>query len=394
MSYQEDLDYKHLRLVYSSWYGDLGGGELRMIDHLQRTRLAKSQILVLVMQQGKMRAQLARAGFYTVHTGWHRTHGPLRYRIGGIVGRRTVDRVLRRLSRAVIVCNTFSDLQTTGVIAARHGLPVVWRARADTFVPWSGLDSSTLSKTMRFVNDRVKRVVATTRYEVDSMVRQGVRPDLVTTVYNGVALDCPGADTRGQALRRTLGIDSKAVVGVTVARLIPQKGYEVLLPAVAAALSAVPEFKLLVAGDCTLDPRGDDYKRKLRRQSHQLGLEGKVHFLGFTDDVAAVLKSADLLIHPALVEPFGTALVEGMAAGLPVIAPDLPGPREILIENETALFHQPGNTEELTRQIICLANDPALRTSLGTQGRRRAETLFDVERNVSHLDAICLEALT
>lgn len=389
----EASSFARTRLIYSSWYGDLGGGELRMIDHLQRTRIPRNQILVLLMQQGKMQTHLEQAGFRVAHTGWHRTRGPFRYRLGSMIGSRAVHSILHRTPRAAVVCNTFRDLQTTGPIAAAYRLPIVWRARADTFVPWSGLNRDTLSQAVQFVNEHVCRVITTTRYEANAMVDQGVRSELVRTVYNGVPMYCSGARARGEALRRHLGIPGESVVGATVARLIPQKGYEVLLPAMAAALPDAPECHLIIAGDITLDPQGSAYKEKLWRLRRELGLEGIVHFLGFTDDVAAVLNAADFLVHPAMVEPFGTALVEGMAAALPIIAPDLPGPREILSDGESALFHEPGNTEELTRCIVQLAKDSRMRASLGAKGRLRAEAFFDVERNMAQLDDICLEAL-
>ncbi|EAR21145.1 glycosyltransferase family 4 protein [Nitrococcus mobilis] len=364
-----------------------------MLEHLRRTQIPRNQIIVLLMQGGKMQWELESEGFTTVHAGWHRSAGLFKYRLGAMLGRRNVRNVLKRTRDAVLVCNTFRDLSTSGAVAAHYGLPIVWRARADTFVPWSGLNQDELSRAVQFINKHVTRVVATTQYEAAAMVREGVRADMVTTIYNGVPLRERQPMTGGQGLRQKLSIPDGAVVAATVARLIPQKGFETLLPAMAAALSEIPHLQLVIAGDSTLDPAGDVYKNTLLRLRRTLGLEEHVHFLGFTDDVAAVLKAADFLVHPALKEPFGTSLVEGMAAGLAVIAPDLPGPREIVVEDESALFHEPGNQDELARRMARLAGDPMLRVSLGAQGRQRAERLFDVERNMSRLDQICLAVL-
>jgi glycosyltransferase involved in cell wall biosynthesis len=111
------------------------------------------------------------------------------------------------------------------------------------------------------------------------------------------------------------------------------------------------------------------------------------------DDIPAVMTAADFFVHASLKEPFGTVLVEAMAAARPVIAADLPGPREIVLEEQTGLFHQAGNVQELALAIERLALDCDLRIRLGKAGYKRAATYFDATHNLARLDAICWEAI-
>ncbi|BAW80577.1 glycosyl transferase group 1 family protein [Candidatus Nitrosoglobus terrae] len=385
-------------LVYLSWYGDLGGGELRLLDHIQGTKFPHKDITVVLGENGSLVNRVQAFGCSVLVSGWHGSASGITGLLARRLGRWRLDRLFRTIKntsslKSIVVCNTYPDLNTGGRLAVRRGLTVIWRARADTFVPW-GIKLEQRQELVRFLNENVFRVAATTRYEAEAMLEAGVNPTLVEVIPNGIPLNTYNtAQDRGQDLRAHLNISQEALVIAFVARMVPQKGYEVFLRAVAKVRGRVPQIKVIIAGDTTLYHDGEPYKKDIYRLVEQLGLAESVHFLGFMNDIPAVMTAADLFVHASLKEPFGTVLVEAMAASRPVIAADLPGPREIVLEGQTGLFHQAGSDQELALAIEQLALDRDLRIRLGKAGYKRAATYFDANHNLAILDNLCLEAI-
>ena len=114
----------------------------------------------------------------------------------------------------------------------------------------------------------------------------------------------------------------------------------------------------------------DEYEGELRRLVDELGIAARVEFRGFCEDVGEELAGADVLVHASIIpEPFGQVVVEGMAAGLPVVAAAAGGPAEVLVDGETGLLYPPGDVEALAARLRRLATDGALRRQLGSRAR-------------------------
>ncbi|MGR6034899.1 MAG: glycosyltransferase family 4 protein [Candidatus Nitrosoglobus sp.] len=387
-----------VNLIYLSWYGDLGGGELRLLDHIQATKFSREDITVVLGENGPLAGRVRELGCRALVSGWHGPAGGITGLLARRLGRWRLDRLFQAIKntsgvKPVVVCNTYPDLNTGGRLAAQRRLTVVWRARADTFVPW-GIKPEQRPGLVRFLNENIFRIATTTRYEAEVMQEAGVDPARVEVIPNGIELSAYNtAQDRGRALRTHLDISRDDPLIAFVARMVPQKGYEVFLHAVAKVRERVPQIKVIIAGDTTLYRNGEQYKRNIHRLVKQLRLAESVHFLGFMDDIPAVMTAADFFVHASLKEPFGTVLVEAMAAARPVIAANLPGPREIVLEEQTGLFHQAGNVQELALAIERLALDCDLRIRLGKAGYKRAATYFDATHNLARLDALCWEAI-
>jgi glycosyltransferase involved in cell wall biosynthesis len=122
------------------------------------------------------------------------------------------------------------------------------------------------------------------------------------------------------------------------------------------------------------------YEASLHSLVDELGLSGRVEFAGFREDVQRELLDANVLVHASLSpEPFGQVVVEGMAAGLPVVAAAAGGPAEIIESEVNGLLFTPGSVSALATELQRLAQDEALRDRLGAQARIRA-ALFRPEK--------------
>jgi len=190
----------------------------------------------------------------------------------------------------------------------------------------------------------------------------------------------PDAAARAR-IRATLGTTDDRVVIVAVSRLVRFKGY----PELAAAMHAVPGAELWVVGERLASDRGEDMEALLR----SAGLGERLHLLGYRNDVAAVLAAADIFVLPSYFEGLPMSVIEAMLCDLAVVASDIDGPREQVIDGVTGLLVPPRQVAPLAAALARLAGDAALRAAMGAAGRRRAMVLYDettvVERTLDLL---------
>jgi glycosyltransferase involved in cell wall biosynthesis len=144
---------------------------------------------------------------------------------------------------------------------------------------------------------------------------------------------------------------------LALGRLHENKGFDVLL----AALARVPDLHLWLAGEGPL--RGD-----LESQAAALGVAGRVRFLGWRDDVPALLAAADFLVSSSRHEPLGNVVIEAWAAERAVIATASAGPRELIRDGESGLLAPIEDAAALAAALARLAADPALRARLAAGG--------------------------
>ena len=113
------------------------------------------------------------------------------------------------------------------------------------------------------------------------------------------------------------------------------------------------------------------------------GLADRFQLLGLRPDVPDLLAAADLFVLPSLWEGLPMALVEAMAAGLPVVATEVSGTRAVMVDGETGLLVPPGDVPALARAITALLCDPARAAAMGAAGRRRVETYFSARKQAA-----------
>ena len=171
-----------------------------------------------------------------------------------------------------------------------------------------------------------------------------------------------------------------------VGRLIPIKGHDTLVRAVAAARRDVPGLTLDVAGAGPLE-------EELRSLARRLALDDAVRFLGHVSPVAPVLESALAVVVPSRGEGFGMVALEAMERSRAVVASAVGGLPELVADGETGLLVPVGDVPALRDALVALASDPARAAAMGAAGRARAVTAFAEERPADRLDEIYRAAL-
>ncbi len=208
--------------------------------------------------------------------------------------------------------------------------------------------------------------------------REGCAAEKVGLIYNGT-------DLSAIAAAQPVGDDRAAaqLTLIMVANLIPYKGHADLLTALGEISDRLPQpWQLLCIG------RDEGFGETLRRQAAALGLTDNVRFLGQRSDVPSLLKAADIGILCSHQEGFSNAVIEGLAAGLPMVVTDVGGNAEAVTHGEAGLVVPPHEPAALGRAILDLATDRERRARMGAAARGRAVRHFSIESCVENYDRL------
>ena len=271
-------------------------------------------------------------------------------------------RRLRRLRPDIVHTFSLKAALYGGAAGRLAGVPVVWHVQdriASDYMP------STAVQLVRAAARRLPTAIIVNSRATSATLSELRSTTLVDVIPPPVSL--PGApgdhDQHGPETGRSLRVGM-------VGRLAPWKGQDLFLRAFAEAFPAGDEQAVLVGSALFGE---DAYAARLHQLTEFLGLAGRVDFRGFRDDVWGELAEMDVLVHASVIpEPFGQVVVEGMAAGLPVIAANAGGPAEIITDGVDGLLVLPGDVAALAAGLRRLAGDSALRARLGAAARRRA----------------------
>lgn len=177
-----------------------------------------------------------------------------------------------------------------------------------------------------------------------------------------------------------------APVLLAIARLVPQKGVDVALDAVARVRERHPDARLVILGTGPL-------REELEAQAARIGVADAVSFPGRVGDVAWWLRRSAMLVHPARWEGFGLALLEAMLCARPIVATRVSSIPEIVVHGETGLIVPPDDPVALADAVSALLDDPEYARALGAAGDTRARTEFSVAKMAERTLAVYEEAV-
>jgi glycosyltransferase involved in cell wall biosynthesis len=228
---------------------------------------------------------------------------------------------------------------------------------------------------------RADSIVAVSHEVAAATARQLRIPlERVLTIPNGINGSRFRHNRDVKVLRHKLALPTDEIILLSVGRLTRQKGYPVLL----SALKRIPEEKrplTIIIGD------GPD-KRDLHLLASQHRLTDTVRFLGRRSDIADYLEASDLFVMSSLWEGLPLALLEAMAAALPVIVTRVGGNAEVVEEDRSGILVPPGNDEALAQAVLTLVDDPAKRAEFGMAACERIKSNFSLEAFVKAYETL------
>jgi len=210
-----------------------------------------------------------------------------------------------------------------------------------------------------------------------------IKPEKIIHIPNGV-------DTnkfniyRKEFTRKKFGFKKEDFIIGIVARLDPIKNHKTLFFAFKEIVKNYPQVKLIIVGDGPL-------REELKEKSYQLGIKNKVIFMGERDNVSEILKTFDIFVLPSLNEGMSNTILEAMATGIPVIASNVGGNPELVIDGRTGFLFSPNDVESLVQKIKTYILHPELKQKHGYNARKRVEEKFSLDQMVRRYEELYVE---
>jgi glycosyltransferase involved in cell wall biosynthesis len=377
-----------MRVLYVNHTANMSGGELSLLDLLRGLpddldRIVAcppgplaSAVAALGVEVLPIRGMDASLRLHPVQT----TRGLL----GMASGAAAVSSRARRDPRVDVVhANSVRAGLLAGIALPGAKAPLIVHVR--DCLP----DSPVARLSSRLLRARASTIVANSRYTAQRFTGRG-RAD-IRWVHNPVDLsrfDPHGLD-RSQA-RGRLQIDLDADILAVVGQITPWKGQDDAIRILAGLRSQHPRVHLLLVGEprfVTRSTRYDNraYENHLQRLTEELGVTDSVTFMGHRDDVATVMRAADLVLVPSWEEPFGRSVIEAMAMETPVAATGVGGPAEIISDGVDGLLLPPRDPDAWVSPIGQLLEDRSRREEMGRRSRLRVESAFSLELHVASM---------
>lgn len=268
-----------------------------------------------------------------------------------------------------------------GITARLASRPVLWHVRV--------LESDgILDRVLARLSSRVIVNSEAVRHRFDFLEHRNGNAPVV--VPNGVDLQA-FQDVQPEPVFSRQWRCSGGHVLVVLAQLIPWKRQDLAIEMLAVLRERGVDAGLVLIGDEVPATRG--YRSQLEERAEKLGVQDHCFFVGFRRDAPALLKIADLLIHPATPEPFGRALIEAMAAEVPVVAAAGGGVEEIVEDGVSGRIVRSSDPAVWADVVEELLRDPEERQSMARAGRRRVEEQFSIEEHVGRIERLYQEVL-
>ncbi len=347
----------------------IGGAQVHVQDLAVALRAARHEAIVLSGHGGPFAAELAARGI---------PHYPLRHLVRPILPWRDVAalleirRYLTWLRPDLISAHSSKAGWLCRLAGAELGIPVLFTAHGWSFttgVP--PLQALLYRWAERLTANLADRIITVSEHDHQLALRHRVvSPARLVTVHNGMPDIAPALRAQPDRCPARL---------VTIARLEPQKDHATLLRALAQLRTAAWELDII--GDGPL-------RSRTAALAAELGIGDRVRFLGARRDIAEQLAEHEVFLLISHWEGFPRSILEAMRAGLPVIASDVGGVRESVVDGETGFVIPPTDVAALRGRLEPVLNDPSLRLRLGAAGRARYERHFTFDHMLAETLAV------
>lgn len=284
---------------------------------------------------------------------------------------------IKRRENIDLIYATYKKEQVIGTIAAKLlRIPMVWREAGG--LPSPIPDRKVWRLLYCWFANRAFKIIATSKTALDSLLEVGVQPERISLIYTGIDLNSYSCPTQpGGGERPTIGI---------VGRLSVIKGHDLLIKAMASVVEEIPNVLLLIIGD------GPNLQM-IKNMVSDLNIDANVEFVGHVSDVVPYLSRLDVFILPSVMEGLPIAIIEAIACGLPVIASNVAGIPDIVIDGKTGLLLQERSPEQTSKAILTLLKDKELARKMGKQARQHAQKKFSSERWILEIENLFIEAI-
>ena len=232
----------------------------------------------------------------------------------------------------------------------------------------------------RLIASRQNKIIAVSEAVRKNAIEQLKLPaEKVVTIRNGTKILDINKSLDIAVVRKELGLNPVQPVIALISRLIPeQKGHRYFLLAAKKVIQQKPESQFLIVGDGTI-------RKELEELTKHLGIQSNVFFVGWQSNIFDILCSINICAVPSLWDPLPRIVLEAMVAGKPVVASNVDGIPEAVIEGETGILVPPADENKLAVAFLDLLNSPDKGNQMGIAGRKRVIAEFSSDRHAKEV---------
>lgn len=360
-----------LRVAILCEYPTLNGGERSMLACAERLAQSDVQITFLAPPHGPLADELLR-----------RSHRHVPFDLHPSCGKVSRDQAIAQLEE---LCRSHFDLlhanslamgRLTGAAASILGIPCTAHLR----------DIIRLSPVAIGDLNGNAMLIAVSMAVREFHVAQGLSAEWTAVIYNGIDVAAFRPQRSAGWLRRELELSESAFLVAAIGQICLRKGQDVFAQAAVQVTASLPEAHFLSIGSRhSTKPESVTFERAIAQTFANAGLADRFHSLGERSDVQEVLGEIDVLVHAARQEPFGRVLLEAAAAGVPIVATNVGGTREMLTDGQHALLVRPDDPAAIADALLRLSRDTDLRLRLRDAARTRVPREFPIDRSANEL---------
>ncbi|NDJ51538.1 MAG: glycosyltransferase family 4 protein [Chloroflexi bacterium] len=397
------------RILYVHHAGGIGGAPLSLLFLLQKLDRSRFEPMVITLKPGPVVDLYRGEGIETQveprisdfsHTELEWYGGRDLWRLPIKVARilpslGQMRRLLRQLQPDLVHLNS-STLAYLTSACHRENIPCVLHIREPITQGYLGLRRSWLR---RVIARNASEVVAISQHDANQLILKSN----VHVIHNFVDFNSFDRHLDGGAVREALGIDPAQAIITMLGGVAEPKGTLTLIKALPELVQAVPEVKVLIAGPPpkALSEPGlkglikkfigvDAYQKTVQREISALPADAQeaLIFTGIRRDIPQILAASQALVFPSVVPHFARPVIEAAAMGVPAVASNLGGPRELIIPDQTGLLIPPNDPSALAIALVDLLRNPQWAAQLGEAAYQRARQMFDSNSNAQATFAV------
>lgn len=367
---------KRILFLSNSFFAS--GAEKSLLEFVENNTNGFKKIIVLPKEYAVKREQTSIDTYYLPFKWFYKTFNPIiliQFVVNIILCSIYLAKLTRRLKIEYIYANTTKALIYAIVTKILTAKKIVWHVR----------DNKHSLFQYRLFTKCSDIIIPVSKY-ISTQIRTNANK--VHVVYGGVDIHKWSPSNKSQnSLRAELKIPEETVLLATIGQLTSWKNHFDFIKVADLVGKYYPNTHFLIIGD-NISGRENKYKTELKKKVDELQLNSAITFLGNRQDIKEILGQIDILVHPAINEPFGRVLVEAMAMEKPVIAYDCGGPKEIVKDNKTGYLVKTYDYKALAEKTINLLRNENLRIEMGNAGRRRVIEKFNIERYRNEIEEL------
>lgn len=296
---------------------------------------------------------------------------PVHHLTGKLFNLCRIERLVRliRESRTEVIHTYLSYANIVGSIAAKiAGVPVITSLRSISLEPYHPVRARIETWLMRYVSN----FVMANGYSVAQAHQPRLGNKKIHVIQNAVGINPLPSQDGIARIRKELSGDTNRPLIMSVGRLSPPKGYDTLIEAFAQIQLVYPETALVIVGEGEL-------RSFLEKAVARFNLQNSVYLIGERSDITRILPAADIYVSSSHWEGMSVAILEAMAAGLPIIATCV-GDAPWVLTEQTGILVEPRVPQDLSQAMLKLLDNKTLRLHYGEMARKRIETEYNLDR--------------